>query len=287
MKKILMGILLLGISYVGQADVIEMGHFDDFSNSSGLQLNGTAKKVNNDKVLRFGRGGSAFTRDTISLANDTDFSTKFTFNFNNQYNGGADGLMFIMQSLNSNVGGVGGGMGFKGLNNSIGIEFDNWKNGGYGDISRSHIGINIDGNMRSTVAVDTFALGLGDLDNSKINWTAWIDYDGQSDLLEVFFNDQNLKPSESVLSHTVDIASLLGGPNSYLGFSGATGWAGANQDVLSWEYASSTNISSIHPDNNVKAVPEPDTFMMLGLSLILFIVFGFLIRPENKARISG
>ena len=37
--------------------------------------------------------------------------------------------MFVLQTVSSNVGGVGGGMGYVGIPNSVGIEFDNWNNG--------------------------------------------------------------------------------------------------------------------------------------------------------------
>ena len=67
------------------------------------------------------------------------FSTYFAFRLDHSGGGenggadnhiGADGIVFVVQTLTNNVGGDGGGIGYAGITNSIGIEFDTWFNDG-------------------------------------------------------------------------------------------------------------------------------------------------------------
>ena len=60
--------------------------YPDFSNTSGLTLNGNAAQVGN--VLRVtpainGQAGSIFSTNAISLASNVSFSTAFQFRFTN------------------------------------------------------------------------------------------------------------------------------------------------------------------------------------------------------------
>jgi len=237
--------------------------FDDFSSTDGLQLNSGAHVVSGSNVMRFGGSGSVYTQDKVSLASDVSFSSKFTFNFNNQINGGADGLMFILQTQNNTVGGGGGGIGFAGLNNSFGIEFDNWNNGIIDDHSDSHLGININGNVDSIVTRSTYSLGLGNLDNGLVDWTSWIEYNGATNQLEVFFNNIDLKPQEAAMSLSIDIAAALGSNEAYVGFASATGYASANHDLKSFYFADSYTDA-----DNIAKVSEPATLSLLVLGLL-------------------
>jgi len=128
MKKTLLSLsLLLAAQLPAQAAEI---HYADFSSTAGLTLNGNAARVGN--VLRvtpatFNQAGSAFSTTPISLAADVSFSTAFQFRFSQaggacQENCGADGLTFVVQTNSSNVGGLGGGIGYQGIPNSVGID---------------------------------------------------------------------------------------------------------------------------------------------------------------------
>jgi hypothetical protein len=105
--------------------------YPDFSDVSGLTLNGDATQAGN--VLRltsedFFQSGSAFNTAPITLANNTSFSTYFTFRISRPTIGisdsdgpGADGLVFVVQTAANNVGGAGGGIGYEGIPNSLGV----------------------------------------------------------------------------------------------------------------------------------------------------------------------
>ncbi|MDZ4754283.1 MAG: L-type lectin-domain containing protein [Phycisphaerae bacterium] len=58
---------------------------------------------------------------------------------------GADGLVFVVQSISSSVGGLGRGIGYAGIQQSVGVEFDTWCNAVNNDPSSNHVGINVNG----------------------------------------------------------------------------------------------------------------------------------------------
>ena len=191
------------------------------------------------KVLRVtssfpSRAGSSFTTSKISFLNDGSFSTSFSFNFNSQGNsGGADGLVFTVQNVSNSVGTLGGGIGYQGIDKSIGIEFDNWFNGGV-DPDDNHVGIDVNGDIASNPAVASPV----PLDDPTALHRAWVDYNGATDLLEVRVADSNTRPAAALLTKTLDLPNILGGgtdvSDAFVGFTSATGAAWANHDIHSW-----------------------------------------------------
>lgn len=255
-----------GIALASPAAAAPIVNYTDFSSVSGLTLNGNAAQAGN--ALRvtpanFGQSGSAFSTNTVSLASNASFSTFFQFRFTNPggaHDGqglGADGLVFVVQTVGNNVGGAGGGIGYFGINNSVGIEFDTWNNGG-GDINSSnHIGIDVNGSVNSVVLAEVTE---ADMNNGDI-WSAWIDYNGATNLLEARLNRSGVRPAAAMLSLTRNLALDLGTTNAFVGFTSGTGAAFANHDVLSWTL--NDNFSPIGQ------VPEPGSLVLLGTGLLL------------------
>lgn len=244
-------------------------NFTDFSSTAGLQLNGnaaTAVDGSARNVLRVtpalgGQAGSVFSTSAVTLASNVSFSTKFAFNFNNQGNGGADGLVFVVQTVANTAGGAGGGIGYFGLPSSVGIEFDNWNNG-FGDgYSDNHVGIDLNGSINS-VALNTSLPVILDSGNDLFSW---VDYNGATNLLEVRLSNVDSRPASSILSYTVNLATVLGTPNAFVGFTSGTGAAWANHDVISWEFRDTYAPVGGPPSNNV---PEPMSLMLVGLGLV-------------------
>ena len=261
--------LLIIATQVGAATI----SYPNFSSVAGLTINGNAAQVGN--VLRVtpaidGQSGSFFSTNTVSLASNASFSTFFQFRFTNPDTGfcdsattcGADGLVFVVQTVGNNVGGAGGGIGYAGIANSVGIEFDTWNNGAGDNNSSNHVGIDVNGSVDSILLAEVTE---ADMNNGDI-WNAWIDFNGATNLLEVYLTRGATRPGTAILSLTRNLALDLGVTNAFVGFTSGTGASNANHDVLSWTLED-------HFAPIAAGIPEPETYAMLlaGLGLLGFI----------------
>lgn len=233
--------------------------YNGFSDISSLTLNGaTAVAATNDgAVLRVtpatsGQSGSAFSTVTVNAAR---FSTFFKFRitepggsiFDCNTESGADGLVFVVQSVASNIGGSGGGIGYAGIGTSIGVEFDTWCNAANNDPNSNHLGIDRNGSVDHGSGADSNTVTISpNFDDGNI-WYVWVDYDGT--VLEVRANQSGLRPSLPTLSQSIDIPTTLGGvTDAYVGFTSGTGSDWGNHDVLFWEYREDFDpISGVSP----------------------------------------
>ncbi len=219
--------------------------YDNFDSTTGLQLNGDTAAANDGtrNVLRVtpaaeGKSGSVFSTDAIALTDSYSFSTRFTFNFNNQGGlEGADGLVFVVQTNSNSVGGSGAGIGYEGILNSLGIEFDNFENGdgdGTDLRSGSHIGVDLNGSVVSAAVIDS----PFDFDaETPVDLTAWVDYNSSTQLLEIRINNSTIRPLAAILAYSLDLSSILGpGNDAFVGFTSGTGSGYANHDLASWEF---------------------------------------------------
>ena len=122
--------------------------YKDFADVSDLQLNGDAIQSTNNLRLTSSttwQSGSAFYTDSISLDDNASFSTAFDFLITESGGignpAGADGIVFTMNTIANNVGGTGGGIGYEGIPNSFGVEFDTYNNGGWDNNDGNHVGM--------------------------------------------------------------------------------------------------------------------------------------------------
>jgi len=216
-------IFLIVLFLAVESQAIEMT-FPGFLDSSNLTLNGVTAVVTTDDgmILRLtpaqrGQSGSAFSTETVNAAK---FSTFFKFRITepggNIYDcnteAGADGLVFVIQSVASDIGGGGYGIGYNGIETSIGVEFDTWCNGANHDPNSNHLGIDINGSVNhGEDAPDTLVVEPN-FDDGNI-WYVWIDYNGTT--LEIRTSQHTSRPSQVLLQKEVDIPGLLGQDAAY------------------------------------------------------------------------
>jgi len=249
--------------------------YPDFSTNSlagnPLQINGNAAApvvgAEGTPVLRLtpaqsDQAGSAFGLYAIQLGNDASFSTAFAF----QMTGGggisdgttnppgADGIVFVLTTLGNTVGGLGEGVGYEGLQSSVGIKFDTWQDGAASfpqdsDPNGNFVAVYTNGNTETSGYVPyspsnpstdaQYYSPSTSMKNGDI-WYAWIDYNGQTGELDVRLSDSvGARPAQPQLSQSVvlDAPSILGSsPAVYAGFTSATGGAWDNHDILMWKF---------------------------------------------------
>lgn len=246
--------------------------YNDFSSTAGLTINGNAAKVGN--VLRltpasFNQGGSAFSTSQTTLGVGNSFSTYFQFQITGSGGTfddavdhllGADGLVFVVQPNSNSVGGIGVGIGYAGIPNSLGVEFDTFYNNpgqfGGNDPDGNHVGVDLAGSLSSTTLKPEPTL----FNNGQI-WNVWIDYNGTTQSLEGRWSLGNSRPIAAQISANVDLVSVIGGTSAFVGFTSGTGASYGNHDILSWEFRDSFN-----PIGRDPVVPEPTSFALAGLA---------------------
>ncbi|ETR70507.1 MAG: hypothetical protein OMM_03191 [Candidatus Magnetoglobus multicellularis str. Araruama] len=199
-----------------------------------LKLSGSASLVNlhNDQtVLRLTTSqpwqtGYAFIKSPKTIQS---FSTFFSFKISEPYYSGADGFVFVIKSEIENLGGYASGLGYSGIKNCIGIEFDSYLNYEYNDPNDHHVGIVLNGDSLHPL---DYSYISPDFKNGN-TWYVWIDYNGKN--LEVRVNHCLARPEKSHLSKQIDIFNILGNDVGFFGFTGATGGYWENHDILEWE----------------------------------------------------
>ena len=227
-----------------------------------LQLNGTAQWIqpsegNSSRILRLTeaqawQAGSAFLKNSVTLKADASFSTAFKFRMNSpggisdDDGSGADGLVFTVQTNANNVGGSGAGIGYEAINRSVGIEFDTYNNGASDQNSGNHVGIDVNGSLTS-IALAPIGKRLNDGDI----WSAWVDYNGSTDQLDVRLSSTAERPAQPLLTATVDLPTVLGSSNAFVGFTSATGSAWGNHDILAWDFKASYAPVTLPPDSSL------------------------------------
>src|SRR5439155_23138368 len=201
--------------------------FHDFDQTNGLVFAGVAKTVatGDGTVLRlvpadFFQMGGAFGDTRVDLH---AFSSQFEFRVSDAggasdgFESGGDGFVFVIRARGSGVGVGGFGLGYEGIGNSVGIEFDTYDNAGI-DPSTNHLGFDVDGSVVSTFTADVATRW----DDGNLRFV-WVDYDGS--VLEVRASDTPTRPDTAVLATPMDLATILGAQSAVLGFTASTGGA--------------------------------------------------------------
>jgi Bacterial lectin len=234
--------------------------YSNFSSTAGLQLNGTASQATNgngQQVLRLtpdlgGQDGSAWYTTQQSVANGFTTVFQFQITHNPATYGPADGIAFVVQNSASfecgplcALGGGGGGIGYDGIDNSLAVEFDTYQNS-Y-DPNANHVAVQSCGTANNTADHTTSCkLGIAPMPGVSLAdgnvHTAVLQYDPGGEgpgTLSIFIDNVGMP----VLTVPLQLDTLLnlnfpedGTQTAYVGFTGATGAASENNDILTWTF---------------------------------------------------
>jgi Chitobiase/beta-hexosaminidase C-terminal domain/Legume lectin domain len=198
------------------------------SSQSLLNLNGNADINGNNLQLTDGGLYETSSAWYSTPVNVQSFTTNVTFQ---ETNANADGFTFTIQGVSPNAIGAGGaGLGFANLPSSVGLKFYLHS---IGNIPQS-TGLYIDG------AAPYMTTGSINLVPSGVSLTS-----GDVMTLNLVYNGTtlNMTLTDTVTNvsftttFTVNIPANVGGNTAYVGFTGASGGNGANQQILGWSYS--------------------------------------------------
>ncbi len=142
---------------------------------------------------------------------------------------GGDGIVFVIASKPNQVGVGGGGLGYMGIRNSIGVELDTFPDRSLGDPSKCHIAIDVNGTVDHKILEKLYGLKPVTVGNLK---------DGKLHVLTVIWNATEetitvkLDGKVVIRSQHVNLLKFIGGDVGYIGFTGATGMAHNEQYVI-------------------------------------------------------
>ena len=189
----------------------------------------------------------AWQNGTVWNAQQVDlieaFTLEFYMNFGSSDANGADGMVFVLQTVGPNaIGNAGGGMGFQGFNPSFGIEFDTFQNTEINDPVGDHVAFLTNGNVAhnnaNNLAGPVQAISTQANIEDGQNHIVKIVWNPATQFVELYF-DCVLRLSNQINL----INSIFGGnPNVYWGFTGATGGMFNQQSVCLGDYLISNDI---------------------------------------------
>jgi len=200
--------------------------------------------------------GTVFSRQAAQMGTNRSFSAYFSLFIHDQVpSQGADGIAFVLQARNSYPMRVGGGLGFFGnpnsQPNSLGIEFDTFKNTTdngvtVNDPNNNHIGVDINGNAQSEATASPPANATLNTQADGKPWNVWVDYNGTSHVLEVRMSKTTTRPTSATLSYAKDLSSIVA-TDAYVGFTAGTGGLAQTQDVQNLYFNNSLVAGGITP----------------------------------------
>lgn len=194
--------------------------------SQQYTVNGNATQTNcHCYTLTFNaptQSGSVWNNNKIDLSNS--FSFVFSVNLGCTDDNGADGIAFVLQPISTSIGGNGSGLGFGGINPSIGVTLDTYQNSSPdNDPTYDHIAIQRNGilnhtdidNLAGPIPISSTTNNVEDCNyhDLKITW------DATTKTLSSFFDGV---ARVSIVNDLVT-TTFAGNPLVYWGLTGSTG----------------------------------------------------------------
>ncbi|MEO5931192.1 MAG: OmpA family protein [Candidatus Kapaibacterium sp.] len=240
-------------------------NYRSFATIDDVTFNGDARKMT-DRIrlvpADVSKRGSVWfnTKQRIIDGFESTFSFEITEPGSRQpWKPGADGFAFVLQNSSVYEGGLGGGIGYEGIANSLAVEFDTYDN-------------NPDGNPEPNdnhISVQSRGLAPNSADHrTSLGWTTKIAdlKNGSRHLARVRYNPGTLTIflddlANPVLTVNVRLDSLLSLSDGkcWIGFTAATGGSWANFDLFNLDCSVIMNARNIFFDYD-KATLKPNSF---------------------------
>ena len=171
------------------------------------------------------QNGGVWCEQQLDLAEPFDLAFQLYFGNND---GGADGMVFVLQTMGTNAAGFGGGgIGYQDILSSFGVEFDTWQNDQFADPFYDHIGFISEGSTNHNPPTGLAGPVQANENNPNIE-------DGADHPVRILWEPLTQTVSvlfdcEVRLSAQVDLPAILGDTQVYWGFVASTGWANNEQ----------------------------------------------------------
>lgn len=225
--------------YVIQNGGTSIDFSQGFSNTAGLQLNGTAVATNDTRLQLTNGGtnqaGSVFWNAPINIQ---AFTTTFRFQMTAAM---ANGFTFTIQNIGPTaLGGNSAGLGYQDIAKSVAVKFNfyNYQNEG-----NNSTGVYTNGQPPVNPSIDMSSSGVFLNSNDAIDCT--ISYDGTT--LNMTLHDGIANKTYTMPPQQINIPATVGGNTAYVGFTGATGGLTAGEKLLTWTYATMAASPTMNP----------------------------------------
>lgn len=215
----------------------------DFTSTAGLQLVEDAQVLGTYVAVTpslISQKGAVWTTDQQSVGGG--FSTQFQIEFADPF-GGADGMAFVIQNESNQAlgnhasalgyGGFAGSPG-DGITNSLAVEFDNYLNGTTSDPNGNHISVHTLGSAPNS-ALESASIGITS-NIPSLTGTHEILIEYQPGSMTIYMDDL-VTP---VLTVQVDLSTILGGGDAWIGFTASTGGEWEEHRVHNWSFVSAS-----------------------------------------------
>ena len=238
-------------------------------------------------------------RTTLNTTGTTltspSFNTYFTFEITTakRRQQAGDGLAFAFAADNHTLGDEGSSMCLlkqanDGLatNQLLAVEFDTFRNVYLNDPSDSHIGVDVN-SMNSTALYNLCGTGPPSQQTNCSYlanggpFTAWVDYNGTGQTLEVRFVNGTYSSGKRPANFTIqvqnlDLGSVFNADYMYVGFSASTGSVSEVHKIRSWSFVSSgvQEINVIGSPSGALSAPDHASTRVNVAALISGVVGG-------------
>lgn len=247
-----------------------------------------------------GQASSLFLKEQMAV-NPTSpgFSTYFVMNTYKITSMPADGFVFVIAANSNSLGGTGGSLGYGGITNSLGIEFDFWDNNGE-QVASSDMFTN--GVVQYTAGAVFDPGYLSKYTPTALNvfvraLHTWIEFDALTNTIELRVvpsdhetpaTNRPARPTNPLIQRTnLNLTQIS--EYYYAGFTAATGGSAQGMALKSWYFSNTFIAGGIAPDAQTIVTDNdpPSSPLLLATASESFFTFAPYGSEDAGSGVSG